>query len=63
MFLQEMPEHTVTDAGKHVPSNPDQYHPSPLTNDCGAPTGTAHQFALVAQQLAAALALIDRYHQ
>jgi hypothetical protein len=30
MFLQEMPEHTVTDAGKHVPSNPDQYHPSPL---------------------------------
>jgi hypothetical protein len=30
MFFQEMPENAVTDAGKHVPSNPDQYHPSPL---------------------------------
>jgi hypothetical protein len=36
MFFQEMPENAVTDAGKHVPSNPDQYHPSPLMVLCAA---------------------------
>jgi hypothetical protein len=29
MFFQDMPKNAVTDAGKHVPSTPDQYHPSP----------------------------------
>jgi hypothetical protein len=32
MLFQEMPRNAVTNAGKHVPSNPDQYHPFPLSS-------------------------------